>query len=148
MVTVTAWAIFRLLSKVDYLHELGVGAIWITPFYPSPLVDNGYDISDYCAVDARFGTLEDFRKVVARCHACGIRVIIDLVINHVSSAHPWFRDAWNNPASRYRDYFLFSKQPNNWQSFFSGSARTAEPDTGEFTITSLPRAGRSQLGEP
>ncbi|UAK21888.1 alpha-glucosidase [Kluyvera sp. CRP] len=121
-----------LLSKVDYLHELGVGAIWITPFYPSPLVDNGYDISDYCAVDARFGTLEDFREVVERCHACGIRVIIDLVVNHVSSAHPWFRDAWNNPASRYRDYFLFSRQPNNWQSFFSGSAWSAEPDTGEY----------------
>lgn len=121
-----------LLSKVDYLHELGVGAIWITPFYPSPLVDNGYDISDYCAVDARFGTLDDFRQVVARCHDYGIRVIIDLVVNHVSSAHPWFRDAWNNPASRYRDYFLFSKQPNNWQSFFSGSAWTAEPDTGEY----------------
>lgn len=121
-----------LLSKVDYLHQLGVGAIWITPFYPSPLVDNGYDISDYCAVDARFGTLADFREVVERCHACGIRVIIDLVVNHVSSAHPWFRDAWNNPASRYRDYFLFSREPNNWQSFFSGSAWTAEPDTGEY----------------
>lgn len=121
-----------LLSKVGYLKALGVGAIWITPFYPSPLVDNGYDISDYCAVDPRFGTLADFREVVARCHACGIRVIIDLVVNHVSSAHPWFRDAWNNPDSRYRNYFLFSKQPNNWQSFFSGSAWQAEPDTGEY----------------
>ena len=120
-----------LLSKVDYLQTLGVGAIWITPFYPSPMVDNGYDISDYCAVDPRFGTSADFREVVERCHASGIRVIIDLVVNHVSTEHPWFRDAWNNPASRYRDYFLFSKQPNNWQSFFSGSAWCAEPDTGE-----------------
>ena len=121
-----------LLSKVDYLSALGVGAIWITPFYPSPLVDNGYDISDYCNVDPRFGTLADFRKVVERCHACGIRIIIDLVVNHVSSQHPWFRDAWNNPASRYRNYFLFSQQPNNWQSFFSGSAWCAELDTGEY----------------
>jgi trehalose-6-phosphate hydrolase len=121
-----------LLSKVDYLEQLGVGAIWVTPFYPSPLVDNGYDISDYCAVDPRFGTLADFQQVVERCHARGIRVIIDLVVNHVSSEHPWFRDAWNNPESRYRDYFLFSKQPNNWQSFFSGSAWCAEPDTGEY----------------
>ncbi|MEX3018142.1 alpha-glucosidase [Kluyvera sp. STS39-E] len=121
-----------LLSKVDYLQQLGVGAIWITPFYPSPLVDNGYDISDYCAVDPRFGTLADFQRVVECCHARGIRVIIDLVVNHVSSAHPWFRDAWNNPASRYRNYFLFSKTPNNWQSFFSGSAWCAEPDTGEY----------------
>lgn len=121
-----------LLSKVDYLQALGIGAIWITPFYPSPMVDNGYDISDYCAVDARFGTLADFRAVVERCHECGIRVIIDLVVNHVSSQHPWFRDAWNNPASRYRDYFLFTQRPNNWQSFFSGSAWSAEPDTGEY----------------
>ena len=121
-----------LLSKVDYLSALGIGAIWITPFYPSPLVDNGYDISDYCAVDPRFGTLTDFRDVVHRCHEKGIRVIIDLVLNHVSSLHPWFQDAWNNPASRYRDYFLFSAHPNNWESFFSGSAWSPEPDTGEF----------------
>lgn len=121
-----------LISRLDYLQALGIGAVWITPFYPSPLVDNGYDISDYCAVDARFGTLDDFRRVVDGCHARGIRVIIDLVVNHVSSEHPWFCDAWNNPDSRYRDYFLFRRQPNNWRSFFSGSAWTAEPDTGEF----------------
>lgn len=121
-----------LISKLDYLQALGVGAVWITPFYPSPLVDNGYDISDYCAVDARFGDMDDFRQVVVGCHARNIRVIIDLVINHVSSDHPWFKDAWNNPASRYRDYFIFSGKPNNWQSFFSGSAWSAEPDTGQY----------------
>lgn len=79
-----------LISRLDYLQALGIGAVWITPFYPSPLVDNGYDISDYCAVDARFGTLDDFRRVVDGCHARGIRVIIDLVVNHVSSEHPGF----------------------------------------------------------
>lgn len=121
-----------LLSKLDYLAELGVGGIWITPFYPSPLVDNGYDISDFCAVDPRFGQLDDFSRVVAACHQRGIRVVIDLVLNHVSSRHPWFIDAWNNPASRYRDYFIFSARPNNWHSFFSGSAWTPEPDTGEY----------------
>ena len=121
-----------LLTRLDHLAALGVGAVWITPFYPSPLVDNGYDISDYCAIDPRFGDMGDFRRVVAGCHARGIRVIIDLVVNHVSSEHPWFQDAWNNPASPYRDYFIFSRQPNNWQSFFSGSAWTPEPDTGEF----------------
>lgn len=121
-----------LISKLDYLESLGIGAIWVTPFYPSPLVDNGYDISDYCAVDARFGDMGDFRRLVSSCHARGIRVIIDLVVNHVSSEHPWFKDAWNNPASRYRDYFIFRDQPNNWQSFFSGSAWTAEPDTGQY----------------
>lgn len=121
-----------LLTKLDYLAELGINGIWITPFYPSPLVDNGYDISDYCAVDSRFGNIEDFTQLVQACHQRGIRVIIDLVVNHVSSQHPWFVDAWNNPASRYRDYFIFTDKPNNWQSFFSGSAWTAEPDTGEF----------------
>jgi len=121
-----------LLTKLDYLVELGVGGVWITPFYPSPLVDNGYDISDFCAVDPRFGQLADFTRVVEACHQRGIRVVIDLVLNHVSSQHPWFLDAWNNPASRYRDYFIFSAQPNNWQSFFSGSAWAAEPDTGEY----------------
>lgn len=121
-----------LMQKIDYLHELGIGGIWITPFYPSPMVDNGYDISDYCAVDPRFGQFEDFSRVVAACHARGIRVVIDLVLNHVSSQHPWFVDAWNNPASRYRDYFIFTDRPNNWQSFFSGSAWTPEPDTGQF----------------
>lgn len=121
-----------LIARLDYLQDLGIGAVWITPFYPSPLVDNGYDISDYCAVDRRFGDLDDFRKVVAGCHQRGIRVIIDLVINHVSSEHPWFKDAWNNPASQYRDYFIFRDTPNNWQSFFSGSAWTKEPDTGQY----------------
>ncbi|MGL5601720.1 MAG: alpha-amylase family glycosyl hydrolase [Silvania sp.] len=121
-----------LLTKIDYLATLGVGAVWITPFYPSPLVDNGYDISDFCAVDPRFGQLADFERVVEACHRKGIRVVIDLVINHVSSQHPWFVDAWNNPASRYRDYFIFTSRPNNWRSFFSGSAWEKEPDTGEY----------------
>ncbi|HKN05786.1 MAG TPA: alpha-glucosidase [Buttiauxella sp.] len=119
-------------QKVDYLAELGITGVWITPFYPSPLVDNGYDISDYCAVDSRFGSMDNFRKVVAACHAKGIRVVIDLVINHVSTEHPWFKEAFNNPQSHYRDYFIFSSQPNNWQSFFSGSAWQAEPDTGQY----------------
>lgn len=122
-----------LLSKVDYLSALGIGAIWITPFYPSPLVDNGYDISDYCAVDPRFGTLTDFRDVVHRCHEKGIRVIIDLVLNHVSSQHPWFQDAWNNPASRYRDYFLFSAHPNNWESFFPAAPGARSRTPASFT---------------
>src|SRR5690606_14995463 len=97
-----------LISKVDYLASLGIGGLWITPFYPSPLVDNGYDISDYCNVDPRFGTLDDFRQLVSACHQKGIKIVIDLVLNHVSTAHPWFQDAWNTPASPYRDFFLFT----------------------------------------
>jgi len=119
---------YGLIDQLDYLQTLGVSGIWVTPFYPSPLVDNGYDVSDYCAVAARFGTLEIFRRFIREAHARGIKVIIDVVLNHVSSEHPWFRDALNNPDSRYRDYFIFSRQPNNWQSFFGGSAWTPEAD--------------------
>lgn len=122
---------YGLLDKIDYLAALGVKGLWITPFYPSPLIDNGYDISDYCAVDPRFGDMAAFRAVLQACHQRGMKVVIDVVINHVSSQHPWFLDAWNNPASPWRDFFLFTDKPNNWQSFFSGSAWSAEPDTGQ-----------------
>lgn len=123
---------YGLLEKIDYLASLGVKGLWITPFYPSPLVDNGYDISDYCAVDPRFGDMAAFGAVLQACHQRGMKVIIDVVINHVSSLHPWFQDAWNNPASPWRDFFLFSNAPNNWQSFFSGPAWSKEPDTGQY----------------
>lgn len=121
-----------LLSKIDYLADLGVKGLWITPFYPSPLVDNGYDISDYCAVDPRFGDLSAFKAVLQACHQRGMKVVIDVVINHVSSQHPWFQDAWNNPQSPWRDFFIFTDKPNNWQSFFSGPAWSKEPDTGQY----------------
>ncbi|RJT20939.1 alpha-amylase family glycosyl hydrolase [Buttiauxella izardii] len=120
-----------LLSKIDYLADLGIKGLWVTPFYPSPLVDNGYDISDYCAVDPRFGDIAAFKAVLDACHQRGMKVVIDVVINHVSDQHPWFLDAWNNPQSPWRDFFIFSDQPNNWQSFFSGSAWSKEPDTGQ-----------------
>lgn len=121
-----------LLSKLDYLAELGIAGIWITPFYPSPLVDNGYDISDYCNVDARFGDLALFSQLVEACHQRHIRVIIDLVINHVSSAHPWFQQALSDPQSRYREYFFFRPQPNNWHSFFGGPAWSRTPAGDAF----------------
>ncbi|PLR43281.1 glucohydrolase [Chimaeribacter arupi] len=121
-----------LLSKLDYLAELGIAGIWITPFYPSPRVDNGYDIADYCGVDPRVGNLALFGELVTGCRQRNIRVIIDLVINHVSSAHPWFQQALNAPDSPCRDYFLFRPQPNNWQSFFGGPAWTRESPTGEY----------------
>lgn len=135
-----------LIARLDYLQDLGIGAVWITPFYPSPLVDNGYDISDYCAVDRRFGDLDDFRKVVAGCHQRGIRVIIDLVINHVSSEHPWFKDAWNNPASQYRDYFIFRHTPNNWQSFFPEVPGQKSRTPGSTIITNLLRSRLTLTG--
>lgn len=121
-----------LISRLDYLAELGIGGIWVTPFYPSPLVDNGYDISDHCAVDPRFGTLHIFDQLVEACHQRDILLVIDVVINHVSDQHPWFKAALNQPDSPFRDFFFFRPQPNNWTSFFGGPAWTREPNGGAF----------------
>lgn len=123
---------YGLIDRLDYLQELGIGGLWITPFYPSPLVDNGYDISDYLNIAPHFGTLAVFEQLIVEAHQRNIRVIIDVVLNHVSTEHPWFKAALNNPASRYRDYFIFTQQPNNWQSFFGGSAWEQEAKGGEY----------------
>lgn len=117
-----------LTSRLDYLQDLGVNGLWLTPFYPSPKVDNGYDVADYFNVDPDFGTLEDFDHFIEQAHARGIRVIIDVVLNHVSTEHVWFREAVSDPQSKYRDYFFFQDQSNGWESFFGGSAWQMEPD--------------------
>jgi maltose alpha-D-glucosyltransferase / alpha-amylase len=101
-----------LLRRLDYLHGLGITAIWLMPFQPSPGKDDGYDIADYYGVDPRYGTLGDFVEFTHGCHQRGIRVIIDLVVNHTSDAHPWFRDARRSPDSPYRDWYVWSdKKP-------------------------------------
>ena len=126
-------------SRLPYLSELGVDAIWITPFYPSPLADGGYDVSDYRDVDPRLGTLAGFDELVAEAAENGIRVIVDLVPNHCSSEHPAFRAALAAaPGSAEREMFIFrdgrgpdgAEPPNNWQSVFHGPAwtRVSEPD--------------------
>ncbi len=98
-----------LVQKLDYLHELGVTAIWILPFYPSPLRDDGYDIADYTAINPTYGTMRDFRQFVAAAHARGIRVITELVVNHTSDQHPWFQRARTaKPGSVWRDYYVWS----------------------------------------
>jgi len=98
-----------LVQKLDYLHELGVTAIWLLPFYPSPFRDDGYDIADYTAIHPTYGTMRDFRQFVAAAHARGIRVIIELVVNHTSDQHPWFQRARNaKPGSVWRDYYVWS----------------------------------------
>lgn len=122
-----------LLSKLPYLKELGIKGLWLTPFYPSPRVDNGYDISDYCSVDASFGTIEEFKELLDKAHAYGIRIIIDMVLNHTSTMHPWFLDSKANKNSPYRDYYIWKKEiPNNWESFFSGSAWEYDEQTEEY----------------
>jgi maltose alpha-D-glucosyltransferase / alpha-amylase len=103
-----------LLRRLDYLHGLGITAIWLMPFQPSPGKDDGYDISDYYGVDPRYGTLGDFVEFTHGCRQRGIRVIIDLVVNHTSDAHPWFKEARSAPNSRYRDWYVWAdKKPAN-----------------------------------
>jgi maltose alpha-D-glucosyltransferase / alpha-amylase len=103
-----------LMRRLDYLHGLGVTAIWLMPFQPSPMRDDGYDISDYYGVDPRYGTLGDFVEFTHGCKQRGIRVIIDLVVNHTSDQHPWFQDARSNPESSYRDWYVWAdRRPPN-----------------------------------
>jgi maltose alpha-D-glucosyltransferase/alpha-amylase len=103
-----------LLRRLDYLQGLGITAIWLMPFQPSPGKDDGYDISDYYGVDSRYGTLGDFVEFTHGCRQRGIRVIIDLVVNHTSDAHPWFREARSSPDSQYRDWYVWAdKKPAN-----------------------------------
>jgi alpha-glucosidase len=117
-----------LLHRVEYLNWLGVGAVWLTPIYKSPNHDFGYDIADFCAVDPRFGTLADFDKVVRALHEWGIRLIIDLVPNHTSSQHEWFRESRASRSNPKADWFVWAEAganggpPNNWLSRFGGSA--------------------------
>ncbi len=113
-------------QRLDYLQQLGVDAIWITPFYPSPQVDNGYDVADYCSIDPRYGSLEDFDNLVAQAHEKGIRIILDMVFNHTSTQHPWFQQALEKESS-YRQFYIWrdgipETKPNNWQSKFGGDA--------------------------
>jgi alpha-glucosidase len=112
-------------SRLPYLRDLGVDAIWLTPFYRSPMIDGGYDVADHRDVDPMFGTLADFDEMIADAHALGLRVIVDLVPNHTSSAHPWFVSAL---AGADRDRYIFRSAPNDWESIFGGSAWTQVAD--------------------
>ena len=97
-----------LISRLDYLKDLGVDCIWLLPIYPSPLKDDGYDIADYYGIMAEYGTIEDFQKLVDETHKRGMRVITDLVLNHTSDQHRWFQTARKMPDSKYRDYYVWS----------------------------------------
>lgn len=124
-------------KRIPYLKELGINAIWLNPVFVSPQVDNGYDVSNYFAIDPAMGTMEDMDSLIEACHKAGIHVIMDFVLNHTSDQHPWFQDAIKNPNSLYRDYYIFAgknnQRPNNWGSFFGGSVWEKDPaGTGEF----------------
>lgn len=103
-----------LISRLDYVRSLGVDCLWLQPFYPSPCRDNGYDVSDYCAVDSQLGTMDDFDALVRKANALGLRVVIDLPLNHTSDQHVWFKEARTSRSSKYRDYYIWAdKLPKN-----------------------------------
>jgi alpha-glucosidase len=127
-------------SRLDYLKRLGVDAIWITPFYPSPQKDHGYDVADYFDVNPEYGTLEDFDILLAKAHELRLKVLVDLVPNHTSDQHPWFQAALSGPEDphRARYYFIDGKPdgspPNNWESAFSGPAWTKDEASGQWYL--------------
>jgi oligo-1,6-glucosidase len=119
-------------AHLDHLAALGVDVIWLSPIYPSPQDDAGYDISDYRDVDSTFGTLADFDDLLARVHAHGMKLVMDLVVNHTSDEHPWFADSRAGGAKR--DWYIWRAEPNNWRSFFSGSAWEYDAQRGEYYL--------------
>ena len=98
-----------IISKLDYIKDLGVTAIWFSPLYKSPDYDYGYDIADYKAIDEKFGTMEDFDRLLDECHKRDLKVIMDMALNHTSTEHPWFKEAISDPSSPYRDYYIIRK---------------------------------------
>ncbi|GAB2694117.1 alpha-glucosidase [Paenibacillus thermoaerophilus] len=129
-----------LLSKLDYLQELGVDVVWLSPVYKSPNDDNGYDISHYCEIMDEFGTMADWEAVLAGLRARGIKLIMDLVVNHTSDEHLWFRESRRSPDNPYRHWYIWrpgkpdGRPPNNWSSVFGGSAWAYDGATGEYYL--------------
>ncbi|HET9344789.1 MAG TPA: alpha-glucosidase, partial [Candidatus Limnocylindrales bacterium] len=132
-----------IISRLDYLRDLGVDAIWLSPIYPSPGLDVGYDVSDHARVDPLFGTEADFDRLVAEAHRRGLGIVLDLVLNHTSDRHAWFEASRASRDNPYADWYLWRAPagvgadgqplpPNNWVSFFGGSAWTWEPRRGQF----------------
>lgn len=126
-------------KKLDYLQNLGIDILWLSPIYKSPFIDQGYDISDYYAIDPIFGTMEDMEELIAEGKKRGISIIMDLVVNHCSSHHEWFQKALADPDGPYADYFYFiesDKEPNNWESYFGGSVWEPVPGTNKYYLHS------------
>lgn len=126
-------------SRLPYLRELGVDVLWLSPVYASPNDDNGYDISDYRAIMEDFGTMADFDALLAAAHRMGLKIVMDLVVNHTSDEHPWFIESRRAKENPYRDYYIWrpgkaGKEPNNWESCFSGSAWQYDAATDEYYL--------------
>src|SRR5579871_2063340 len=129
-----------IIERLDYVAALGVDAIWISPFFKSPMADFGYDIADYCAVDPLFGTMADFERLLARAHELGLRVMIDQVLSHTSIEHDWFRASRENGDGEKSDWYVWADArddgmpPNNWLSIFGGVAWQWEPRRGQYFL--------------
>ena len=126
-------------SKLWYLKELGIDVIWLSPVYASPNADNGYDISDYYGISPEYGSMEDMKALIRECENCGIRIIMDLVVNHTSDEHPWFVEAKKSKESPYRDYYIWREgekgsPPNELESCFGGNAWEYSEETGEYYL--------------
>lgn len=120
-----------IISKLPYLADLGITLIWLSPIYPSPMADNGYDISDYYDISSDFGTMADFDALIQAAQAKNIKIILDLVVNHTSDEHAWFQDVLANPESPYRDYYVIkhgASEPTNWRSIFGGNVWEKMPN--------------------
>jgi alpha-glucosidase len=121
-------------SRLDYLVDLGIDAIWVSPIYPSPMADFGYDVADYCGIDPIFGTMEDFDSLLEDVHRRNLRLILDFVPNHTSDQHPWFAESQSSRENPKRDWYIWRDQPNNWQSHFGGSAWEFDAQTGQYYL--------------
>ncbi len=132
-----------IIEKLDYLADLGIGILWISPVYASPLADQGYDISDYYAIDPRFGTMEDMERLIAEAKKRDISILMDLVISHCSDEHEWFKKACEDPDGKYGHYFYLRDaadgRPTNWRSYFGGSAWDPLPGTDKLYLHSFHR---------
>lgn len=121
-------------EKLDYLKELGIDIIWLCPMYKSPNVDNGYDVSDYRAIMDEMGTMEDFDHLLEQIHSRGMKLILDLVLNHTSDQHPWFLESKSSRDNPKRDWYIWRDKPTNWESIFGGPAWTFDPKTDQYYL--------------
>lgn len=128
-----------IISRLDYLKKLGVDVLWLTPIYKSPNDDNGYDISDYYQIQPEFGTMDDFEELLEKAHQKQIKIILDVVFNHTSDEHHWFKESQSSKENPYRDYYIWKEPkegavPNNWTSCFQGSAWEFDENTKEYYL--------------
>ena len=126
--------LYGVYDKLEYVKSLGVDGIWFSPLYPSPLADYGYDVSDYRDIHPDYGDLDQFKKVLDKAHEMDLKVIMDLVVNHTSDEHPWFKESRKGRSGPYSDYYIWREKPNNWDSLFDGKAWEYDDERGEFYL--------------